>query len=245
MLAPLINGITSVLNWLYSFTNSYGIAIILLTIAIKMILYPLTVKQMKSLKVTQQIQPKIKEVQERYKKDPQKAQMAMMEIYKQYGASPMAGCLPLLIQLPILWALFSALRNLVIPPGVSDAFLWKPTWHILGNPNWHGWIPSLRDPDKLFILPALAIVTTFYLQKMTTNMQDQTQRTMLYVMPVMIGFFTYSLPAGLGLYWVVSNLVGMIQQYFINKQIVPIVLKEEEASDERSRKKRKDGRRGN
>jgi len=239
LLAPLVNGITWLIIQLYSFTHSYGLAIILLTVLIKMALYPLSVKQMRSLKITQQLQPKIKEVQERFKKDPQKAQAAVMEIYKQYGASPLAGCLPLLIQLPILWALFSALRNLVIPSGVSPSFLWNPSWHIFGNPNWHGWLESLKNPDPLYILPLFAVLSTFGLQKMTTNMKDQTQRTMLYAMPLMIGFFTYSLPSGLGLYWVVSNVVGMAQQYVINKQPLPIEIKEEVASNEGSNKKRK------
>lgn len=239
MLDPLVNGITWIINQLYNFTSSYGLAIILLTVLIKMALYPLTVKQMRSLKITQQLQPKIKEVQEKYKKDPQKAQQAVMDIYKQYGANPLAGCLPLLIQLPILWALFTALRNLKIQTGAAASFLWDPNWQLLGNPNWHGWLQSLKDPDPLYILPFLAIVTTFGLQKMTTNMNDQTQRTMLYAMPLMIGFFTYSLPSGLGLYWVVSNIVGIIQQYFINKQPLPIEIKEDVSGNEGSRKKRK------
>ena len=244
MLDPLIDGITLVLHKFYGFTGSYGLAIILLTIVLKMLLYPLTIKQMRSLKITQQLQPRIKEVQEKYKKDPQKAQAAVMEVYKQYGASPLAGCLPLLIQLPILWALFTALRKLEIPPGVSASFIWSQDWAIFGNPNWHGWLQSLKAPDPLYILPLLAILTTFFLQRMTTNMQDQTQRTMLYAMPLMIGFFTYSLPSGLGLYWVISNIVGIIQQYFINKQPLP-VLKEETASNEGSRKKRKNDKGSN
>ena len=105
-----VDGMTQVLNFFYDITKqigipSYGMAIIFLTVAIKMLLYPLSVKQMRSLKITQHLQPKIKEVQEKYKKDPQKAQVAVMEIYKQYGASPLSGCLPLLIQMPILIAL--------------------------------------------------------------------------------------------------------------------------------------------
>lgn len=242
MLDPLVNGITWIIHQFYAFTSSYGLAIIILTILIKIALYPLTVKQMRSLKITQQLQPKIKAVQEKYKNDPQKAQQAMMEVYKQYGANPLAGCLPLLIQLPILWAMFTALRKLKLPEGISASFLWNPNWHLFGNPNWHGWIQSLKDPDPLYILPLLAILSTYALQRMTTNMQDQTQRTMLYAMPLMIGFFTYSLPSGLGLYWVVSNLVGIVQQYFINKQPLPIEIKEEVAVNEGSHKKRKNNK---
>ncbi len=233
----LVGGMTWVLERFFDLSGSYGIAIILLTIAVKMLLYPLSVKQMRSMKITQQLQPKIKQMQEKYKNDPQKAQAAMMEIYKEYGANPMAGCLPLLIQMPIFFALFSTLRSLAIRPGASPSFLY--------NPDWNFWIHSLKEPDQFYILPALAVITTYFLQKMTTNMEDQTQRTMLYTMPLVIGFFTFSLPSGLGLYWVVTNIVGAIQQYFINKQPLPIVIKEEKAIDEGSHKKRKNTRGGN
>lgn len=231
----LVDGLTFILNRFYDLTGSYGLAIILLTVAVKMILYPLSVKQMKSLKITQKLQPKIKEVQEKYKNDPQKAQAAMMEIYKQYGANPLSGCLPLLIQMPIIFALFSALRTMNIPEGASASFLY--------NPNWHFWIENLKQPDKFYVLPALAVLTTYLMQRMTTNMQDPTQKSMLYTMPVVIGFFTFKLPSGLGLYWVVTNIVGAAQQYFINRMPMPELEKEENTGDEGSRKKRKNDRR--
>ncbi len=227
MFDALVNGMTQFLNFFYGLTKTmglpnYGLAIIFMTIVIKMLLYPLSVKQMRSLKITQKLQPKIKEVQERYKKDPQKAQMAVMEIYKQYGANPLSGCLPLLIQMPILIALYQSLYKTTFPQHAS--FIW---------------IPTLNNPDPFFIMPLLAGLTTYAVSRMTTNMQDQTQKTMLYVMPVFIGFITYKLPSGLGLYWVVSNIVQVIQQYFINKQPLPEIAKEEAATDEGSRKKRK------
>lgn len=233
----LVDGLTSILNWLYSLTSSYGLAIILLTVAVKMLLYPLSVKQMKSMKITQQLQPKIKELQEKYKNEPEKAQAAMMEIYKQYGANPFSGCLPLLIQMPIIYALLSALRKMVIPAGASASFLY--------NPDWHFWIANLKEPDKFYILPALAILTTYLMQRMTTNMQDQTQRSMLYTMPLVIGFFTFKLPSGLGIYWVVNNIVGAIQQYFINRMPMPELEKGEVSGNEGNRKKRKNDRRSN
>ncbi len=242
MFAPLIDAMTQILNFFYALTKSiglpnYGLAIILLTIVIKMFLYPLSVKQMRSLKITQQLQPKIKEVQEKYKKDPQKAQAAVMEIYKQYGANPLSGCLPLLIQMPIFVALYQTLYKFPFAVKAHATFLY--------NPNWNFWIHSLSAPDKYLIMPVLAAVTTFALQKMTTNMQDQTQKTMLYIMPVFIGFITYKLPSGLGLYWVVTNIVGGIQQYFINKQPLPVMIKEEVTNNEGSRKKRKNDRGSN
>lgn len=222
----LIAGMTWLLQFFYGWTKAvgvpnYGIAIILLTITVKMVLFPLTVKQMRSMKITQQLQPKIKEIQERHK-DPQKAQMAMMELYKQYGASPLAGCLPLLLQMPVLIGLYSTLNKFKFPEHAG--FLW---------------ISNLKDPDPWYILPVLAGATTFLVQWMTTNMQDQTQRTMLYVMPVFIGWLTIKFPSGLGLYWVVSNIVSAIQQYFINRMPIGEPLKEEVVIDEGNRKKRK------
>lgn len=242
-LSFLVNPMTEILNFFYNFTKtigvpSYGLAIIFLTILIKMALFPLSVKQMRSLKITQQLQPKIKAVQEKFKNEPQKAQAAVMEIYKQYGANPLSGCLPLLVQMPILIALYQALYNFKFPVAAHASFLYSPSLHF--------WIQNLKEPDKFLVMPVLAVVTTFALQKMTTNVQDQTQKTMLYVMPLFIGFITYSMPSGLGLYWVVTNIVGAIQQYFINKQPLPVVIKEEEVSEnEGSRKKRKNDRRGN
>ncbi|PKM80449.1 MAG: hypothetical protein CVU89_13885 [Firmicutes bacterium HGW-Firmicutes-14] len=234
-MGPIVDWITQVLNFFYDITKSigfpsYGLAIIFLTVVIKMLLYPLSLKQMRSLKITQQLQPKIKELQERHKKDPQKAQAAMMELYKQYGASPLSGCLPLLIQMPILIALYQALYKFDFAVKAHAGFLW---------------IESLKDPDRLFVMPVLAAVTTFALQRMTSNTQDPTQKTMLYAMPLFIGFITYKLPSGLGLYWVVTNIVGAIQQYFINKQPLPVVVKEEGAKNEGSSKTRKNDRGSN
>ena len=230
-----VDGMTQVLNFFYNLTKqigfpSYGLAIIFLTVAFKMLLYPLSVKQMRSLKITQHLQPKIKAVQEKHKKDPQKAQAAVMEIYKQYGANPLSGCLPLLIQMPILIALYQTLYKFEFPEKAHAAFLW---------------IQNLKEPDHLYIMPVLAAVTTFALQKMTTNMKDPTQKTMLYGMPLFIGFITYRFPAGLGLYWVMTNVVGAIQQYFINRQPLPEVIKEEIAEDEGDNEKRKNDRRSN
>lgn len=220
----LVNGMTWLLVFFYGWTKtvgipSYGVAIILLTITVKMVLLPLTIKQMRSMKITQQLQPKIKEIQEKHK-DPQKAQAAMMELYKQYGANPLAGCLPILLQMPVLIGLYQSLNEFKFKGG----FLW---------------LESLKNPDPWYILPLLAGVTTFLLQRMTTNMQDQTQRTMLYVMPVFIGWLTINFPSGLGVYWVASNIVSAIQQFFINRMPIGEPLKEEVVVDEGNRKKRK------
>lgn len=209
----LVQGMTLLLNWLYQFTviisiPSYGLAIILLTIVIKMVLYPLSYKQMKSMVAMQRIQPKLKEIQNKWKnKDPKKMQQKVMELYQEHNVNPMAGCLPLLIQMPILIALY---RSLFGFPYINEA---------------HAsffWVKSLSNTDPYFILPILAGLTTFLQSKMTTSMADPTQRTMLYMMPVFIAWISSTIPAGLALYWVVFNLVGGLQQYFVNKQTLAV-----------------------
>lgn len=225
----LVKGMAWLINFFYGLTQtvgvpSYGLAIILFTIVIKTVLYPLTVKQMRSLKMTQLLQPKVKEIQDKYSKDQQKAQQLIMELYKENGANPLAGCLPILLQMPIFIALFNALRDFKYINPEHAQFLW---------------IPTLSHKDPYFILPILAAAATFTQQKLsTTNPQDPTQKSMLYVMPVMFGWFASTVPAGLALYWVIFSVVGTVQQYFINKQ--PVALKEDGKKDESVRKKRKD-----
>lgn len=203
----IVDGMTWLLNWLYQFTvnagvPNYGIAIILLTVIIKMALYPLSHKQMKSMLAMQQLQPKIKEIQDKWKnKDPKKMQQMIMDLYKEHNVNPAAGCLPLLVQMPILIALY---RSLFQFPYINEAhakFIWV----------------HLSDKDPYFILPILAGATTYLQSKMTTSTSDPTQRMMLYTMPVFIAWISSTVPAGLALYWVVFNVVGSIQQYFINK----------------------------
>lgn len=228
--SSLVDGIRSLLNFFYNFTDSlgfpnYGIAIILLTIVVKMALYPLTVKQMKSMKAMQVLQPKIKEIQEK-QKDPQKAQQAIMTLYKENGANPLSGCLPLLIQMPILIALYQALNNFPYANPAHAKFLW---------------VTNLSVPDPFYGLAILSGATTYVLQKMTTNTADQTQKTMLTIMPIFIGWMSTNFPAGLALYWVVLNLVGIAQQYFINKNYEGApVMKGEIKENEGSGKNRKD-----
>lgn len=216
----IVDGMTWLLNWLYQLTGSagvpnYGIAIILLTILIKMALYPLTNKQMKSMLSMQQLQPKVKEIQNKWKaKDPQKMQQMIMELYKENNVNPAAGCLPLLVQMPILFALY---KSLFAFPYINEAhasFIW---------------VQNLSARDPYFILPVLAGVTTYFQSKMTTTTNDPTQKMMLYTMPVFIAWVSGTVPAGLALYWVVFNVVGIIQQFFINKQML-VVKKEAENS---------------
>ncbi|ABO51826.1 protein translocase subunit yidC [Desulforamulus reducens MI-1] len=222
----IVDGMTALMNWLYGFTVSFGfpsyaLAIILLTIFIKVVLYPLSKKQMHSMVMMQKLAPEIKAIQDKYKnKDPQMMQQKIMELYKEHNVNPMAGCLPLLVQMPILIALYRALY----------AFPFK-------NPD-HAhffWVESLSKTGDI-PLALLAAATTYLQSKLTTNTQDQTQKTMLYTMPLFIGWIAHTVPAGLALYWVVFNTVGAIQQWIINKETLH--LKEGVTGVEGSRKSR-------
>lgn len=209
----LVGGFTKLIEWFYSITvtvglPSYGLAIILITIVVKMILYPLTAKQMKSMRVMSELAPKQKALQEKFKKDPQRQQEAMMELYKEYGVNPLSGCLPMLVQFPVLIAFYNGLLNLQYT-----------------NPDHAGfiWLLNLSQPDPAKILPFLAGLTTYIQMKVTTapssqnSQAEQTQKLMMYAMPFMIGFMALNFPAGMALYWVTFNTVGILQQLFINR----------------------------
>ncbi|KAF1085910.1 Membrane protein insertase MisCA precursor [Sporotomaculum syntrophicum] len=206
----LVNAITSLTHWLYGLTSSigvpsYALAIIILTLLIKLVLFPLNQKQMLSMKRMQEIQPKIKEIQEKYKnKDPQKMQQKIMEIYKEHNVNPMAGCLPMLVQMPILIALYRSLLHIQFINTDHAGFFW---------------INTLSDKDPLYILPLLAGLTTYMLTKLTSSTTDQTQRMLLYMMPVFIAWISFTLPSGLVLYWVTFNILGFAQQFFVNRQV--------------------------
>ncbi len=194
-----------VLQWIYSKIHNYGWAIIIFAIAIKIILYPLTRKSFKSMKEMQALQPKIKELQEKYKKDPQKLNTETMKLYKEHGVNPMGGCLPMLLQMPILIALFNLFRTTIM--------LRQASFYM---------IQDLSAPDALIpvagginILPLIMGVTMIIQQRMT--MQDPKQKVMAYMMPVMFIFFFYQVAAGLNLYYLVFNLVTIAQELIVRR----------------------------
>lgn len=174
-----------------------------MTIGIKAILAPLTAKQVKSMKGMQKLQPKMKEIQNKYKNDPQRAQQEIAKMYKELGVNPLSGCLPLLVQMPFLIAIFYALQGYPYDPAY-ESFLW---------------LPSLGEADHLYILPVLSALSTFVMSKQTA--QDATgagagqQKIMQIFMPLFIGYISLNFPSGLVIYWVVSNIFQMIQQFFI------------------------------
>ena len=205
ILAPVENLLQFVLESLHSLTDlagvgSYGLAIILLTVIIKMLLYPLTVKQVKSMKAMQELSPKMKKIQEKYKDNPQVMQQKVGALYKEAGVNPLAGCLPLVIQMPILMGMYYALYNFSYPSPEAAQFLW---------------LPSMSEADPLYILPVLSAFTTFLQQKMTTTEMNQQMKIMMTVMPIFIGWISLTFPSGLVLYWVTMNVVQSAQQWWM------------------------------
>jgi membrane protein insertase, YidC/Oxa1 family, C-terminal domain len=191
------------LNFFYNLTAgmgiaNYGVAIILLTIVIKALMYPLTVKQVKSMKAMQDIQPKMKEIQTKYKGNPEKLNKELATLYKEAGVNPLAGCLPLIVQMPFLIAIFYAIRD----------------YHYVQSPSFL-WMTDLAQPDHTFILPVLSALTTYIQQKQTTAEMNQQTKMMMIFMPLFIGYISLSFPGGLVLYWVVSNIFQIIQQWFM------------------------------
>ena len=205
LFAPIIHILQTILGAFYSVTSaagleSYGFPIILLTILIKLVTYPLTVKQVKSMKAMQDIQPKMKKIQEKYKHDPQMLQQKTGELFREAGVNPLAGCLPLLVQMPILMGMYYALFNFTFPSAEAAAFFW---------------LPSMSEPDPYYILPVLSAATTFLQQKMTSSEMTGQMKIMMTVMPLFIGWISLKFPSGLVLYWVTMNIVQIAQQWWM------------------------------
>jgi len=206
----LANIVQQVLNVLYNFTASVGIpnlglAIVLMTIIIKLVMYPLTKKQIQSTKAMMSIQPKMKALQEKYKDDKQRLNMELANLYKTEGVNPLAGCLPLLIQMPIMIGIFYGIRDYdyAAHPEIVTSFLWLKDI-------------SLSDPT--YILPILSALTTFIQTKQTMPDTGNAQnKIMMYFMPLFIGYISLTFPAGLVLYWVVMNIMQIAQQAIMNK----------------------------
>lgn len=218
MWSAFVNWFTQAINGMYHFTEiigwpNYGLAIILISIVIKIVLFPLTQRQMKSMREMQAIQPRMKYIQSQYKEDPQLMQRKLAELYKEHNVNPFGGCLPLLIQMPILFAFYQSLFKLS-----KTAFIHNAHANFL-------WIPNIGQPDPYYILAILVAATTFYQQKISmADSNDPTQKTMLYMMPLFIGFISYKMAAGLPLYWVTFNLLSIAQQIYVNRTAKPLVV---------------------
>jgi YidC/Oxa1 family membrane protein insertase len=200
----------TVLAFFYKITHNYGWAIIILTAAIQILVFPLTLKSFKSTAAMKRIQPIIKDIQTKYKDNPQRLQAEMLNVYRTQKVNPLSGCLPMLLQLPIFWAFFTMLRNA----------------YELRNEGWILWIKDLSASDQfmhlgffnLNLLPLIMGIGMFLQQRMTAVTSDPMQKRIMYIMPVVFTFMFWSFPSGLVLYWLTNNIISMIEQYFIIKK---------------------------
>lgn len=202
------------LNMLYQVVLNYGVAIVLVTILIKALFWPITQKGMKSMKNMQKLQPKMAKLKEKYKDDPQQMNREVMNLYKTYKVNPLGGCLPMLIQIPFFFALYRVLLQSIE----------------LRHAPFMLWISDLSAPDRLSLgfdipylggLPVLTLLmgaSMFLQQKMTPTTADPTQARIMMFLPVIFTFMFFNFPAGLVLYWLTNNLLSILQQVLINRE---------------------------
>ncbi len=212
MLKWVCEGLLVGLNWLYAFIPNYGVAIILLTLIVRILFWPLTHKGTESMKRMQELQPKVKELQEKYRDKPQKLQQETMAMYREHKVNPLGGCLPMLIQIPVFFALFNVLRSAIELRYAG--FLW--IGDLSGPENlFQGMIPLV---GSLNILPLVMAATQAWQQHLTPSAGDPAQQKMMMFMPVIMLLFLYSMPSALVLYWT-ANQVMMIVQLLWQKRM--------------------------
>ena len=220
------------LQWIYGFAGNYGWSIVLLTLLINVTISPLRHKSVVSMRKMQAVQPQMKAIQDRYaglkKTDParQKMNTEIMALYKEKGVNPAGGCLPMLLQFPVLLAFYSMLSQSIELRGADFGF----------------WIHDLSQPDPYYIIPVLMAVTMFWQMKITPSTADPAQQKIMMLMPLMFTFFFLQAPSGLVVYWFVSNLWAIGQQYFTIWMIGPVTVPAVRPPAERRLKKAGAGR---
>ncbi len=191
-----------ILKFFYKLVGNYGWAIVLLTIVTRIPFIPLMNRGQKSIKKLQALQPKMNEIREKYKKDPKKMQEEMMKLYRQYKVNPMSGCLPMLIQIPVFFALYKVLLIAIELRGAPFIL----------------WIDDLSKKDPYYILPIVMGITMYIQQRMTPTPADTSQQKFMKFLPLIFTFLFLNFPSGLVLYWLVSNILSIIQQWYVNKK---------------------------
>jgi YidC/Oxa1 family membrane protein insertase len=202
--------ILKLMNWVYRYVGNYGVAIILLTVVSKVLFFPLTVKSMRSMKAMQALAPQVNALRSKYKSDPQRLQRESLELYRKHKVNPMGGCLPMVAQVPIFYALYLALSVSVELQNAAFLCLGRAFGVDL-------WICDLAAYDPTYVLPILMGVTMFVQQRMTPTMGDPRQAKMMLVMPFVFTFMFLNLPSGLVLYWTVSNILQILQQWYMDR----------------------------
>ena len=199
------------LLWLMNFFGTwlpgqnYGVAIILLTVLVKVVFYPLSLKSMRSMKAMQVLQPQLTAMRNKYKSDPQRFQREQMDLFKKHGVNPMGGCLPMIVQIPIFYALYLTLQYSVELQGAPFLL----------------WINDLSKKDPYYVLPILMGISMLVQQKMTPTVGDPRQAQIMLIMPVVFTFMFLEFPTGLVLYWLVNNCLTILQQYLIERSATP------------------------
>jgi YidC/Oxa1 family membrane protein insertase len=191
------------LKFFYQYVGNYGIAIIIITIILKALFFPLTHKSYKSMKGMQKIQPEMMKLKEKYKDDRDAMNKAVMELYREHKVNPMGGCLPMVVQIPVFFALYKSLMFSIE----------------LRHAPFFFWVTDLADKDPYYVTPVIMGITMFIQQKMTPSQMDPMQQKMMLALPVVFTFMFLSFPSGLVLYWLVNNVLTIGQQMYINKLV--------------------------
>ena len=200
IIRPVSRVILGFFVFVHRFIPNYGLVIIIFSILLKVLFYPLTHKQLEATRKMQELQPQLAALKEKYKKDPQRLNKETMALYKEAGANPLGGCFPLLLQMPVFFALFTVFRSTIELRRAE--FVW--------------WIQDLSIKDPYLVLPIVMAATMFIQQKMT--MKDPKQAAMVYLMPAIMFFFFMNFASGLVLYWTVFNILSIIQQVFAQRR---------------------------
>jgi len=200
---PIAKPLILSLKFLYKYTGNYGVAIIIITLILKLIFFPLTHKSYKSMKDMQKLQPMMAELKEKFKNDRDAMNKAVMELYKTHKVNPMGGCLPMLVQIPVFFGLYRALMYSIE----------------LRHAPFYLWITDLSAKDPYYVTPVIMGATMFIQQKMTPTNMDPIQAKMMLALPVVFTFMFLNFPAGLVLYWLVNNVLTIAQQMYINKTV--------------------------
>ncbi|OGR69235.1 MAG: hypothetical protein A2179_06815 [Elusimicrobia bacterium GWC2_63_65] len=201
--APLAKLANSSVVYFREVTGNYGLAIIILSVIIQIILTPLSFKSYKAMAVMKKIQPEMQSIQKRYKDDPKRMNQEIMDLYKRHGTNPLGGCLPMLLQIPVFFALFTALRN---------------SWDLHGAP-FYFWIKDLSAKDPFYVLPLVMGGIMFLQQHLSPQTSDPAQAAMMKWMPVIFTFMFLTFPSGLVLYWLINSTWGFAQSMYLQKKM--------------------------
>ena len=200
---PIAKPLIQSLKFFYKYTGNYGLAIIIITVILKLVFFPLTHKSYKSMKDMQKLQPKMNELKEKYKNDRDAMNRAVMELYKTHKVNPLGGCLPMLVQIPVFFGLYRALMYSIE----------------LRHAPFYLWITDLSAKDPYYVTPIIMGATMFIQQKMTPTNMDPIQAKMMLALPIVFTFMFLNFPSGLVLYWLVNNILTIAQQVYINKTV--------------------------